>query len=280
MMKLSWGNREEEKMRGIHGIAALAMLGTGLVGWAAWATIGWAQGQYKLPSENLPEPAGNVRPAAGAPVKQVHGTALPEKTLPTLPDKTLPVVSDKAAPIATTEESHQGALINEEGVNGPGVEPSNTTGRQEPAVSLEWIGPPTAKVGHPSDYTIAIRNVCNIPVQQVMVRVRIPAGMSVAATEPKPAAAENNVLMWELGTMLPRTEKNLQMKLIAEGKGAMGCQAWVTFTGSSANRIKEAGTQGTRAGKSFGGRWGDFCLDGYQPGRRSGRAGQSSRRSV
>jgi uncharacterized repeat protein (TIGR01451 family) len=239
-MNRSWGNREEEKMRGIQGIAAVAVLVAGMAGWAAWATIGWAQGQYKLPPENLPAPVGDARPAKDTHVKQVQGTtpAQPEKTLPTLPDKTLPAAADKAAPIATTEESHQGALVNDEGVNGPGVEPSNTTGRQEPAVSLEWIGPPTAKVGHPSDYTIAIRNVCNIPVQQVMVRIRIPAGMSVSATEPKPAAAENNVLMWELGTMLPRTEKNLQMKLVAEGKGSMGCQAWVTFTGSSANRIK------------------------------------------
>src|SRR5713226_84583 len=180
-------------------------------------------------------------------MKPGQGTApaLHDKTLPTLPDpiqaipseKKLPPV-DKAAPIASTEENRQGTLVNDEGPAGPGVEPSNTTGRQEPAVSIEWIGPPTAKVGHPSDYTIAIRNVCNIPVQQVMVRVRIPAGMTVSATEPKPTAAENNVLMWEVGTMLPRTEKNLQMKLIAEGKGTMGCQAWVTFTGSSANRIK------------------------------------------
>lgn len=235
-------------MRGIHGIAALAILGAGLAGWAAWATFGWAQGQYQLPPENPSAAQAKGGAADTGKIKQVQGTApaLQDKTLPTLPDpvqsipseKKLPVLTDRAAPIATTEESRQGALVNDEAPGGPGVEPSNTTGRQEPAVSIEWIGPPTAKVGHASDYTIAVRNVCNIPVQQVMVRVRIPAGMTVSATEPKPTASENNVLMWEVGTMLPRTEKNLQMKLIAEGKGTMGCQAWVTFTGSSANRIK------------------------------------------
>src|SRR5439155_25899831 len=54
----------------------------------------------------------------------------------------------------------------------PGVNENNLTGRQEPAVSLEWIGPPAAKVGLPAEYTIAVRNVCNIAVQQVLVRVR------------------------------------------------------------------------------------------------------------
>src|SRR5260370_19830379 len=169
-------------MRGIHGIAALAILGAGVAGWAAWATFGWAQGQYQLPPEN---PAA-AQAKGGAPetgkIKQVQGTApaLQDKTLPTLPDpvqgtpseKKLPVLTDKAAPIATTEDSHQGALVNDEAPGGPGVEPSNTTGRQEPAVSIEWIGPPTAKVGHASDYTIPGRNVCNIPVQQLMLRVR------------------------------------------------------------------------------------------------------------
>src|SRR5205085_154140 len=66
-----------------------------------------------------------------------------------------------------------------------GMSAENPTGRQEPALSLEWIGPPTARVGQPADYTLVVRNVCNIPVQQVLVRVRIPNGMAITATEPK-----------------------------------------------------------------------------------------------
>src|SRR5207244_11351420 len=76
---------------------------------------------------------------------------------------------------------------------GPGQDEKNPTGRQEPAVSLEWIGPPVTKLGRPADYTSAVRNVCKVPVQQVMVRIRMPQGMAVALTEPK-AIAEGNVL--------------------------------------------------------------------------------------
>jgi uncharacterized repeat protein (TIGR01451 family) len=102
---------------------------------------------------------------------------------------------------------------------------------------MEWIGPPTAKVGQPADYSLVVRNVCNIPVQQVIVRVRMPAGITVSATEPR-CASENNVLMWELGTMMAKQEKNLQMKLVANAKGDVTPQAWVTFTGSSVMRIR------------------------------------------
>ncbi len=120
---------------------------------------------------------------------------------------------------------------------GPGVTENNPTGRQEPAVSLEWIGPPAAKVGTPADYTIVVRNVCNIAVQQVLVRVRLHQGIQVVATEPK-AVSEENVLMWEVGALLPKQERNLQLKMLCPTRGDVNCQAWVTFTGSSAMRIR------------------------------------------
>jgi uncharacterized repeat protein (TIGR01451 family) len=104
-------------------------------------------------------------------------------------------------------------------------------------MSLEWIGAPTAKVGQPGDYTLLVRNACNIPVQQVAVRVRVPAGLNVVATEPR-ANTEGGVLNWELGTLMARQEKSLTIKMAAEAKGDVTPQAWVTFTGSSAFRIK------------------------------------------
>jgi uncharacterized repeat protein (TIGR01451 family) len=131
-------------------------------------------------------------------------------------------------PVAAPPVAEAGGAEDQE----PGVNKENPLGRQEPAVSLEWVGPPVVRTGRPADYNVVVKNVCNIPVQQVMVRVKIPTGMTVKATEPN-AIAEGNVLMWELGTLSPKQEKNLQLKMIADGKGAGRCQAWVTFTGSS-----------------------------------------------
>jgi uncharacterized repeat protein (TIGR01451 family) len=143
-------------------------------------------------------------------------------------------IKNPEPPVANQDVKPTAPAIGDE--SAPGVSENNLTGREEPAVSLEWIGPPAAKLGHGTEYTIAVRNVCNIPVQQVMVRVRLQAGLQILATEPR-ALAEDNVLMWELGTMLPKQERNLHVRFMSSQKGEVNAQAWVTFTGSSALRI-------------------------------------------
>jgi uncharacterized repeat protein (TIGR01451 family) len=119
----------------------------------------------------------------------------------------------------------------------PLPQPDFASGRQEPSVSIEWTGPNAAKLGVPGDYILAVRNTCNIPVQQVLVRVRIPQGLTVSGTQPS-ALAEGNVLVWELGALQPKQDRNLQMKLVADARGDVMPQAWVTFTGSAVTRIK------------------------------------------
>jgi uncharacterized repeat protein (TIGR01451 family) len=118
-----------------------------------------------------------------------------------------------------------------------GQSSDNPTGRQEPAVSLEWIGPASAKLGQPVTYQIIVKNISALPVQQVVVRNKIPAGITVQATEPR-AFNEANTLVWDLGTLQPRQEKRLDIQLLPEAKGDMACQAMVSFTGASTARIR------------------------------------------
>ncbi len=172
-----------------------------------------------LPSETTPS------------AKSIPSTSATPSEPATLPPASVDVNTTPSSPAAGA------APANEEQPAESSVTPENTTGRQEPAVSLEWVGAPTAKVGQPGGYNLVVRNACNIPVQQVLVRVRIPAGMTCTDTEPK-AVSEGNVLVWELGTLQAKQEKNLQMKLLAEQKGDVSPQAWVTFTGSSVMRIR------------------------------------------
>ncbi|MHB1425126.1 MAG: hypothetical protein ACYC3I_18295 [Gemmataceae bacterium] len=133
---------------------------------------------------------------------------------------------EAGSPSANGERSPESSLALEELGN-----------RQEPAVSLEWVGPAAVKVSQPNGYSLVVRNTCNIPVQNVLVRARIPAGLTCADTDPK-AVVEGNVLAWELGVLQAKEEKVLRMKLLAERKGDAIPQAWVTFTGSSVMRIK------------------------------------------
>lgn len=173
--------------------------------------------------------------------------AEPEPTLPGLAPAAEPV--KPAAPVKMAAPVAQPAAATGTGLgaglnsgaeasfnSGLGQEPGNPTGRQEPAVSLEWIGPAAAKVNQPAEYGLLVRNVCNIAVQKVIVQVRVPQGIGIQGTEPK-AEAQDNVLMWEVGTLLPKQEKRLGMALVSPAKGDVTCQAWVTFTGSSVMRM-------------------------------------------
>src|SRR5437762_1725282 len=147
-------------------VAALAVLGLCI---ASFATIVWAQQHPTPPPPSGPAVVIPSLPASGSPAP-VSGVELPKP--PEAGGLDLPKPPATPTPAAGGAEEI-----------GPGVSENNLTGRQEPAVSLEWIGPPAAKVGQPADYTIAVRNVCNSAVQQVMVRVRLQQGLQVVATE-------------------------------------------------------------------------------------------------
>jgi uncharacterized repeat protein (TIGR01451 family) len=184
-------------------------------------------------------PAGR-RPAVAAPA----GPAPAGNPVPggQVPNAFPPGVAPQQGP-----QGPGGAPGSEAGASGPSQFPEErgeslmadgTAGRQEPAMSLEWVGAPTAKVGQPGNYTLAVRNTGSVAVQQVQVRVRIPSGLTVAATEPRANPGEVGHLIWDLGTMQAKQEKTLQLKLVAESKGDVTPQAWVTFTGTTALRIR------------------------------------------
>jgi hypothetical protein len=115
--------------------------------------------------------------------------------------------------------------------------PGGPAAREEPAISLEWVGPTTLKVGAPAEYTVLARNMCPIPLHKVIVQVKVPAGAKVAGTEPKAQGTEA-VLMWDLGTLAPRGESPVKFRLVPPARGEMLCQAWVTFTGSAALKVQ------------------------------------------
>lgn len=104
--------------------------------------------------------------------------------------------------------------------------------RQEPAVALEWSGPPSVKVREPGEYTLTVRNACAQPVQKVVVQVRVPKDATVSGTEPAAKPADG-VLVWDVGTLEPKAAKPIRLTVATPHRGDLGCQAWVTFTGTA-----------------------------------------------
>jgi uncharacterized repeat protein (TIGR01451 family) len=159
------------------------------------------------PAPRLPSNP-TVRPAA-----PVAGTVIEVSPAPT-PMEVVPAKGEAAPEGETTQNN------------------DNPTGRQEPAVSLQWIGPPTAKLGQTVTYQIMAKNVCSSPVEHVVVRYRVPPGITVHAAEPY-GTAEGNTLSWDLGTLQPSQDKRIDLQLVPDTRGGIACQAQVTFTGAS-----------------------------------------------
>ena len=117
----------------------------------------------------------------------------------------------------------------------PAVRPAAHTesaSRNDPAVALEWGGPPEVRVRRPNEYTLTVRNTCGQPVQKVTVQVRVPKDAAVSGTEPA-ATVVGGVYVWDVGTLEPRAAKPLKLTLTPAARGELGCQAWVTFTGTA-----------------------------------------------
>jgi uncharacterized repeat protein (TIGR01451 family) len=120
---------------------------------------------------------------------------------------------------------------------GLGQTNENPTGRQEPAVSIEWIGPTSAKVGQPISYQIVVKNNGVNTVQDVCVRSKIAAGVKVTATEPR-ASNEDDTLVWKLGNLEPRQEVRLELQMVTEATGTVYSHATVTLSAPSAARLQ------------------------------------------
>ena len=227
-------------MRPFHAIAGVAALGVGLAG---WATLGHAQPRparpvkVEVPSprpkpvdDPFPDPAPVVRTgkpdteSATGPVRVLDKDAVDVPDLPPPPGKV--AAKPTAKPVATAPRPEP-----------PDTKAAGPVAREESAVSLEWSGPTTLKVGAPAEYTVVARNMCAIPLHKVIVQVKVPAGAKVAGTEPKSQGTEA-VLMWDLGTLNPRQETPVKLRLVPPARGEMTCQAWVTFTGSTALKVQ------------------------------------------
>lgn len=109
----------------------------------------------------------------------------------------------------------------------------NLSHTQNPSVALEWAGPGRLRVGEAGAYTLTVRNTCGQPLQKVSVQVRVPKDANVTATSPGCEIFGGKVITWDLPALEPKAVAHLNLSLASTARGEMGCQAWVTFTGTA-----------------------------------------------
>jgi uncharacterized repeat protein (TIGR01451 family) len=147
-----------------------------------------------------------------------------------------PCSAQTPTPGSTPPEGFQPPTqLREEGMSSARDLPASAPGgKQDSLVTVDWSGPALAQVGETVDYALLIKNTSSLAVHKVQANVRLPAGMVAKSTKPE-AATEGEVLVWQLGSLLPHQEKSLQLQLVISTKGEVSPAAWVSFSGLSSS---------------------------------------------
>jgi uncharacterized repeat protein (TIGR01451 family) len=110
-------------------------------------------------------------------------------------------------------------------------------GRQEPAVSIEWAGPPMVRLNQPMTCQLFVRNTSGVAVHNVIVRHRPSQGVTYRSSEPQPAVDEGE-LVWLLGTLAAGQVRRIDLQMVVQVKGPLTCQATVTFSGAATHQVQ------------------------------------------
>ncbi len=110
-------------------------------------------------------------------------------------------------------------------------------GKQQPSISVEWVGPSNTRVNHPVACQILVRNTSTTPAHNVVVKHRLAKDVTCKTTEPR-AAIAGDELSWNLGTLAPNQARRLDLTLLTKSRGSMTCHATVTFTSVAAHVVQ------------------------------------------
>lgn len=100
-------------------------------------------------------------------------------------------------------------------------------------VRIEKLAPQTAYVGQPLIYQIIVRNLGNGSAQQVVVEDPLPEGVTIQGSIPQ-GELTGRKLLWRVGTLAPKEERKISVKVIPGAAGAIGSAATVKFVADQA----------------------------------------------
>ncbi|MCL6501911.1 MAG: DUF11 domain-containing protein [Pirellulales bacterium] len=109
-------------------------------------------------------------------------------------------------------------------------------GLQSPALAIEKRAPAEVQVGRAAVIAVYVRNVGNVPAHGITVRDEVPRGSRLISTTPQASLAADGALLWELGTLPPGGEANVQMEILPLTEGELGSVAVVGMQAQASAR--------------------------------------------
>ena len=112
-------------------------------------------------------------------------------------------------------------------------------GVQAPALTIQKSSPREIQVNQVADFTVKIKNMGRVAVDDVMVVDQVPSGAEFIDANPKPTnRTRTGELRWQLGTMKPGDERTILLQLKPTVAGEIGSVAQFYFGGRASNRTK------------------------------------------
>ncbi len=116
-------------------------------------------------------------------------------------------------------------------------------GVQTPSLTIAKSAPQETQVGKPARFEVVVRNVGNIPANDVIVSDEIPQGTTLVQTEPPASQAPNGSVVWQLGTIEPGREARVTMEVMPQEEGEIGSVARISFQTSASARTRSTRPQ-------------------------------------
>ncbi len=209
----------------------------------------------RLPGLPAAPPVGNVlpppfdppiSPPIPVPSKQVSPSVIPiappiAQSIQAPPDFTIPAPPPvaqlpAATPLPLTEirtiELPTLPNASTSGYRTPDFTPSEIRpSKQEPSVSVEWVGAANARFNQPTNYQILVRNGGSSAVNQVSVKPSLPEGAVIKSSDP--ILPDGKDASWQIGTLAPGQIRKIDVTILSQKRGYQNYSATVVFAASS-----------------------------------------------
>ncbi|MGL5095670.1 MAG: hypothetical protein ACRDD1_08790, partial [Planctomycetia bacterium] len=130
-------------------------------------------------------------------------------------------VDEPAAPAAETPSTPPRLKV---AAPSPSVAPGPVVG-VEHGLAVRRTAPAGLVRGRPFEYELVVQNVGTRDADEVVLTERLPAGVTLLATEPaaapNEAASEHGVLRWVVGRLPARTERRVTVRAVAAMRGEL-----------------------------------------------------------
>lgn len=179
--------------------------------------------------------------AADDPSSTPEPTTIEEKNTPQFPEadrpETLPdPISDEPDRISPKPKAVRLVPPTEDDLSGDAtIDESAPIGPKRPQLSIVKQAPRQARLGEPLIYSIVVQNLGGSPAHQVIVEDRIPKRTRLTGTIPQAEMFEKK-LIWKLGTLKPKEERKIQVRVVPVEEGQIGSIATVNFVAEVASR--------------------------------------------